>query len=285
MTVITNSYNIEYLEQLCDKIGIRSVKLDRDMVNMQKKQIESSIASCNNRQGKALGKAMLTEINKIIKHMECTGKIEFCWQYKDETIRTYPAIFVDEPRFGVRLSDAIVLDGEIKVVDISIPDIQNLIAFEYGRKQIGYDNKAVEEAMNNIGIAGFHDVDEIRDCIKGFDYTYNQVKGLNIEDSEYYDDSGIMQGYFNKTVYNTYSKAKYASVVTITCRLISSIIATNATELLVKNDERAALVSVGANKITMVVSKDTVVQDYIDTNVIKIVGRQFRVNTIITETF
>ena len=185
----------------------------------------------------------------------------------------------------MRLADAIELDSETKLVEVELPDILNLIAFEYGRIQLGYDNITLEDKMNNLGIAGFHDINEIRDCITGFDYVFDQIRRARIEVSEYYADDGIMQGYFSKTRYNLFKDARYESIISLTCRTISEIIAAEATEKLTKVDSETSLISIGRNRILFIVSKDTNIKEYIDRYAIKIVGRQVKINSTIKETF
>lgn len=283
--VITNGYNVDYIKEICDSMNIMGVHINREILREQSRIIEKAIDTCRNKQGKIVGRKIRNEIEKIDKHIDSNGKIEYMWRYQNDSMSTYPASFVDGKQFGVRLADAIELDSETKLVEVELPDILNLIAFEYGRIQLGYDNETLEDKMSNLGIAGFHDINEVRDCITGFDYVFDQIRRARIEASEYYTDDGIMQGYFSKTRYNLFKDARYESIISLTCRTISEIIAAEATEKLTKVDSETSLISIGRNRILLIVSKDTNIKEYIDRYAIKIVGRQVKINSIIKETF
>lgn len=275
MVVITNNWDISELDSTCNEIDIRSVKMDINMLKEQYESLEQATKKCKDNRKKNIGKRLIKEYNKIIKNVASDGTLEICWKFDVDHIASYPVLFLEEKNIGIRVSDAIVTDGNTKIVSIKIKDLLNLIAFEYGREQIGFNMEILESRLKNIGITGLHSVEELRSDISSIDSCYRDVKGLVVVCSEYCDNNGNLQGYFNVNSYGICSQSTYDYAISRTCNIVSSIVALKTVRGIIKHDSRAALLNVGKDRITFSASIDTDVHKYLDDYIIKVAGRQF----------
>ena len=283
MVVLTNNWSTESLEEECTSLDIKRLHFDRGILDGQKKELQEVIKRVN-KTGKSTAKRIIAEIDKLEKKLDDDDCIEYCWQFKDECMKSYPVTFVEEDSIGIKASDAIVVNQECKVVTVEMPTLLDLIAFEYGRKQIGYDTTELEEALSDIGITGIHSTTELSDRIDSFNGCYREIAKLVVTDSEYCDNNGNIQGYFNKTKYGLCSESRYGYVIAKTCKIVSSIVALSIAGQLKRVDRGAALISVGKSKIVLMTSMDTDVEKLLDSFIIKIAGRQFALDTLVEET-
>lgn len=282
MTIITNSSNTDDINQACISIDIQQIKLNQDRIKLEIQRIKDAIDVSTSKKQIQSGKKLVKVFSNIIKNTDSDGYYRYCWNVKDNKLSAYPDTIIEDKQLGLTISCAVIKDGSIKVVELKLDDILNMMALEYGRKEIGYNTDKLNTVMNNIGIAGLYSTNDIRTVISDFDKLYKLVGNKEVINSEYRYGCK-MQGYFNNTVYELDKYKKYGKIINETCHIISSIIALRTIKAIAKDDSNAALISVGKDKITMSTSISTDINRYIDSYAIKILGRQFKIGTTILE--
>ena len=282
MTIITNSGNTEDIDQACISMDIQQIKLNQDRIKLEMHRIQEAIDINTSKKQIQSGKRLIKVFNSILKNTDSDGYCRYCWNFKDNKLIAYPYTIIEDKQLGITISCAVIKDGGIKVVELRLNDILNLVALEYGREEIGYSTDKLNALMSNIGLAGLYNTNDIRISIHDFDKLYKLVGNKEVIRSEYrYGNK--MQGYFNNTVYDLNKYKKYGKIINETCHIISSIVALRTIKSISKDDSNAALISVGKDKITLSTSIDTDVTRYIDSYGIKVVGRQFKIGTTIVE--
>ena len=250
MTIITNSSNTEDINQACMSMDIQQIKLNQDRIKLEMHRIQEAIEVNTSKRQIQSGKRLIKVFNSVLKNTDTDGYYRYCWTFKNNKLTAYPDTIIEDKQLGLTISCAVIKDGSIKVVELRLNDILNLIALEYGREEIGYSTDKLNTLMSNIGLAGLYNTNDIRISIHDFDKLYKLVGNKDVIRSEYRYGSK-MQGYFNNTVYDLNKYKKYGKIINETCHIISSIVALRTIKSISKDDSNAALISVGKDKITL----------------------------------
>lgn len=276
MIVITHNYDIDKIRESTNSLDIQRVRLDKSVLKEQSEKLAKLALKCSKGAQRTL-KNTAVNLDKTYSKIDSNDNFEFCWQYENGYIKSYPTVFIEEESMGLYMSDAVVSGVNQRVVHVSISDIKNLMALEYGKEQLGFNHIQLEEALDSIGITGMHEVDEMRKCIPEFDEMYMKCSKLNIENCEYIDSNGNMQGYFVDTNYKLCSASKYRNVIDSTCKIITTIIALDTLKCILKHDKSAVLLSVGKSSFTIITDDALDIGSSIDNVVMKALGRQWKI--------
>lgn len=265
------------LDEVEIPINIELVHKDIDRLHVYSKDVK-------NKYDKANIKALISYLEKLLKFINEQSILEICWNIKDDLPVSYPMSLINEKTYGINICNYIETNADNKVVEIDLTDLADIIAFEFIARDLGETHESIEELLKTCGILGFTDSSLLTDFFKeNGDDMYNLSKTMKIDDTPYmsYETHKIHDYFHSKEMKTT----EYKDIVDYSCRYANTIIANNIMKNCLHHGIGCKLVMLNATNITVIVDSNDEVnikQDIIDDISIRVFGRRFRIEPIIS---
>lgn len=265
------------------KSDVFEIHLDTDIIKSDINRLKNELEE-DNKINKTNIKALIKYLNTLVNSVDENGRIELCYNIKDNKIVTYPITLKSYPEYNINTADYILLHNE-KMININITDIINIMAFEYIYRDFGYSIDDIEEVLCSAGIAGIVDIKDIKDFLNNEKLNAFMIgRGAKMEDCPYISsETRTIKNYLGTNKFKL-SSLYYNDVLIDNAKTITSLIASEVHKVLNDKGIDARIVMIGETNLAIIVNEDSDIEtsSLIENISIRFFGRNFKVDAQIS---
>lgn len=262
------------------------LKMNTDLINADLARLNHELERAVNKYDKKNLEYLIKRTKKLIDKINDSNTLELCSTYdSDNLFKSYPIQLIKEELYKIDDTNYIELGRNQRLIDISLKEIAELIAFEIMFRDLGDTHDSIEKILSDCGIVSSEESCIITDHFKDLDIAsvYELSKYFSIEDTPYYSkECSVVKDYFNSKQFKT---NKYRDVVSYSCRYAATIIGNSIMKRCsVSNKIDAYIIRVTDTSITLIINdKSTDINKLIDDITLRSFGRHFKIKVSISE--
>jgi hypothetical protein len=255
-----------------------NIKVNSSMVEKDISRLNDMKSATNNIYDIVNIKRVLEALNGVYEWISADNEIDIKWVLKNGRLETDPINIKNIEEYNIDINNYIEVEDDTEVIEVDTSDVLKMIAFEMMYRDIGEDNKSIEELLSKCSILGVNKDNPL------IEYINNEHKEilrltdvLRIDQSPYCCGNGKIRNYYCTKVY----KSDGYREVTRDNNYITNVIIAN--EILAqsnKNKIGIKLVSISNRKIIFIIrdeDKEVIMKTIPDKVNLRVFGRIFRV--------
>lgn len=267
-----------------------SVYINTDMVKADISRYKSEIGAAHNKIDDANIKSIIRYLDKVLKSVDRTSStLEIGWYSGEDGLpKAYPVQFKSEQLYKFNMCNYIELEKNQQLINISIKELNDIIAYEFINRDLGDTHASIEEVLCQCSMMGNVDSRIITDKIAQYsDNLYELGKSMLIGETTYLNnEKQEIYDYFNtKKFQYKHKKTYYKDVLKYSCKYAMTVVANGILKNALANDTRVKLIDVSDTGITLIIYNGKTIdfeKDIVGDVVLQAFGRKFILNTSIT---